>query len=59
MAVDTSVDEFFDEQLQRVLGAPPTTAETGSWYQTTPPDPTRGSSEEAMAWAPIKDDCDL
>lgn len=32
MGVDTSIDEFFDEHLQRVLGASPATAETGSWY---------------------------
>ena len=32
MGVDTSIDEFFDEQLQRVLGASPATAEVGTWY---------------------------
>lgn len=30
--VDTHIDEFFDEQLDRVLGAPPPGADTGSWY---------------------------
>ena len=32
LAMDTSIDEFFDEHLQKVLGASPTTAELGSWY---------------------------
>jgi len=32
VGVDTSIDEFFDEHLQRVLGASPATAEVGSWY---------------------------
>jgi hypothetical protein len=32
LAIDTSIDEFFDEHLQRVLGAPPATPEEGSWY---------------------------
>lgn len=32
MGMDTSIDEFFDEHLQQVLGASPATAEVGSWY---------------------------
>jgi len=32
LGVDTSIDEFFDDHLQRVLGASPETAESGSWY---------------------------
>lgn len=32
MAVDTGIDEFFDERLQRVLGAPPAPAEARYWY---------------------------
>lgn len=32
MGIDTSIDEFFDEHLQRVLGAPAAAAERGSWY---------------------------
>jgi hypothetical protein len=59
MAVDTSIDEFFDERLYRVLGARPPTAETGSWYPGPPPDSMLGCSDDAAACAPIKDDCDL
>ena len=46
MAVDTSIDEFFDERLQRVLGAPPVTAEAGSWYTGAPTETDRGSSDQ-------------
>src|SRR5438093_9613342 len=42
MAVDTSIDEFFDERLQRVLGAISATGENGSWYQTPPVDTEEG-----------------
>jgi len=51
MAVDTSIDEFFDERLHRVLGAPPPTAETGSWYLPPPSDTTLGSTQDAMSSA--------
>jgi hypothetical protein len=39
--VDTGIDEFFDERLKRVLGAPPATAEEGSWYPGSPDGPER------------------
>ncbi|MGH7254628.1 MAG: hypothetical protein ACREI3_02520 [Nitrospirales bacterium] len=32
MGIDTSIDEFYDEHLQRVLGASPAAAEAESWY---------------------------
>ncbi len=32
LGIDTSIDEFFDEHLEKVLGASPATAEAGSWY---------------------------
>jgi hypothetical protein len=59
MAVDTSIDEFFDERLGRVLGAPPATAETGSWYTVPPPDSTQAVPDDAAVCAPMKVDCHL
>ena len=46
MAIDTSIDEFYDERLQRVLGAPPVTAEADSWYPGAPTEADRGSSDQ-------------
>jgi len=46
LGVDTSIDEFFDEQLQRVLGPSPATAEAGSWYPA-PRKPVVGVTDQA------------
>ena len=47
MGVDTSIDEFFDERLKRVLGAPPETAGAGFWYPAVSPEKVSGASSEA------------
>ena len=44
LATDTSIDEFFDEHLGRVLGAPPAGAPAGSWYPEMPPDADPGGT---------------
>jgi len=46
MGVDTSIDEFFDERLQRILVVPGVAAESGSWYPPTPTETVRGPSDE-------------
>ena len=46
MGVDTSIDEFFDELLQRILVVPAVAAESGSWYPPTPTETVRGHSDE-------------
>ena len=45
MGVDTGIDEFFDDHLQRVLGASPVTAEKGSWYPASS-DAAAGATDE-------------
>jgi len=45
LSVDTSIDEFFDEHLQRVLGASPEAAEKESWYPASS-DAAAGATDE-------------
>lgn len=46
MGVDTSIDEFFDELLQRILVVPAVAAESDPWYPPTPTETIRGPSDE-------------
>jgi len=55
MAVDTGIDEFFDERLQRVLGTVPSPIEAGSQEQAATCAQRSPNDREALK---AQDDCD-